>query len=97
MKNKIISLALAVIMLLSVFALVGCKENEPECDHSRLSAYKFNATEHWKVCANKNCTSTEKFKKAEHDFDEYDICVDCGYEKGTEVVVYPWNNAEIKF
>ena len=96
MKNKIISLCLAVIMLISVFALVGCKKTEDECTHATLGAYKYNTTEHWKVCANKNCSSTEKFQKAEHVFDEYGFCV-CGYEEGKEVIVYPWSSAEIKF
>ena len=95
MKNKIISLALAVIMLLSVFALTACKEPEPTCDHTNLSStYSKNQTQHWKTCI--GCNTTEKFQLGDHDFED-GVCTVCEYEEGVEIVEYPWSSAEIKF
>ena len=94
MKNKIISLALAMIMLISVFAFTGCKAPDAECEHTNLStAYRHDDSKHWKICA--DCSTTAKFNEEEHSFTD-GVCV-CGYEEGKEVLTYPWTEATIKF
>ena len=78
-------LSFIFVILLSVLAFTGCKQQEDAgCSHENLSRWKMNADNHWAICL--DCG--EEVASAGHT--GYGACLTCGFSNppGTQGLRY---------
>lgn len=83
---KILSIVMAGTMCVSIGALAGCTEGEPntpsETTHNWATTWTTDATDHWHKCLDLGCTEVKD--KAAHTADSTTgKCTECDYQVTT--------------